>query len=470
MDGDEVPVANVVTEANNVNVAVEEMDLFVDEEADENYNSLNSDDEEKERRVKVYPNEYVAPFVVYLRATDTPMKTVSISLSLQKKYKSISSITKVSRNKLKIVFGNRNESNLFCRDKEFSEYRVYIPAADVECYGVVFCDPKDEIPDIVGEHAMGKFRNSCISPVGILDSFRFTRLVRKSDGKDSRVPTSFVRITFAGTVLPDYLAIGNLLLPVELYKPKPMFCNKCQSFGHTDSFCSKAIKCAKCRGAHSRDECQNIAKCQHCVSLIPHDLKDCEGYKKRKAYLSRRAKVKANISYAEVAKSGYYDILSDFSEEEEESDGPMTSAQADEKRKREIKKPKPRAVKRRRTEDGSWDFPEEEIYLFSAKSKDLKNPSKKPERRTPKKGRREKEIPEPDKESDKERAPEMGGLFSGKKIMQFLEKIIVKSIKGLGLSEEWQAMIIKFILPFVNSIVVKLTENITSLFSFGNNV
>jgi hypothetical protein len=108
--------------------------------------------------------------------------------------------------------------------------------------------------------------------------------------------------------------------------------------------------------------------------------------------------------------------------------------------------------------------------LFSAKSKDLKNPSKKPERRTPKKGRREKEIPEPDKESDKERAPEMGGLFSGKKIMQFLEKIIVKSIKGLGLSEEWQAMIIKFILPFVNSIVVKLTENITSLFSFGNDV
>jgi hypothetical protein len=44
------------------------------------------------------------------------------------------------------------------------------------------------------------------------------------------VKINSLRITFEGKLLPDYVAVGNLLIPVRMYTRKAMFCEKCNRY------------------------------------------------------------------------------------------------------------------------------------------------------------------------------------------------------------------------------------------------
>jgi hypothetical protein len=407
--------------------------------------------QEKSKRTKEYPANTKGPFVVFLRATDFPLKSVRISLSLQSKFKSVLGVTKVSRNKLRIVFNNRDEANMFCKDGDFREYRVYIPAADVECYGVIYCDPDDAIQEILSNQAKGKFKNPNLSYVDILESFNFTKLVKDSEGNETRVPTNFTRVTFAGTALPDYITIGHLLIPVDLYKPKPMFCTKCQSFGHTSFFCSKKEKCDNCLESHQSDKCSKPKKCQYCGDETLHNMKDCEKYKKKKTMLNKRAKVQSQISYARVT-SGYYDNLTEFYDSEEEC-RPSTSANVAKVPIIRKTKAVPRAIKRRRTE---IDSIEQETF----------------EKVTENQTQTQINI---EKATTSKKKPTNSGknisksLLSSEEIFSFIKNMLSKFIMGLGLASEWQTMILNFILPFVKSIITRITDSITNIFTFNLN-
>jgi hypothetical protein len=440
------------------NESVKELEeVFLEEENPSNYgeerHSVNENDkflhENLGKRPKEYPANYTDPFIVFVRATENiPLKSVKISLAIQRKYRSVLGITKVSRNKLRVVFRNREEANQFCKDIDFNEYRVYIPAAEVECYGVVHCDAQDIILEEIEKCATGKFKNSFIPPLKILESFRFTKLTTDQKGNEIRMPTNFVRVTFSGNALPDYLAIGNLLLPVELYKPKPMHCSKCQSFGHTSLFCSKQVKCANCGGVHSTENCQNLAPCQYCKAIEFHELKDCEVYKKQKRSLSRKVKVRAELSYAKVTSKGYYDSLVEDSETESEDNEPSTSAKAARRQKIRKEQPQPGAIKRRRTEIDSVGPETERVVL-----KPIKKVSSINQKENPKNSSNVR-ISGSDNQKN----------ILVEKITSFAKDIITKFMANFGLSKELQLMILNFLLPFVNKIISKISDTITNLF------
>lgn len=64
----------------------------------------------------------------------------------------------------------------------------------------------------------------------VVGAMRFKR--KEADERDSPV-----LLTFAGSVLPEVVYLGNMAYQVKEYIRPPLHCFNCQQFGHTASFC-----------------------------------------------------------------------------------------------------------------------------------------------------------------------------------------------------------------------------------------
>ncbi|EDS34781.1 conserved hypothetical protein [Culex quinquefasciatus] len=56
-----------------------------------------------------------------------------------------------------------------------------------------------------------------------------SKLDQNGSKDQSYVPSAAIKVTFAGTLLPDFVEVQNLRLPVRPFFPKPMFCH-CRIF------------------------------------------------------------------------------------------------------------------------------------------------------------------------------------------------------------------------------------------------
>ena len=118
--------------------------------------------------------------------------------------------------------------------------------------------------------------------------------------------TSFVRFTFAGKVLPDYVELHGLLLPIRLSTRKAMFCDKCLQMNHTAKMCANKPVCAKCNETHTVADFLNInpeTSCKLCSENHPTGDINCP------------KRIRADQSRSQKMKSSPYDILSTESDE-----------------------------------------------------------------------------------------------------------------------------------------------------------
>lgn len=144
---------------------------------------------------------------------------------------------------MRIVFGSRDESNSLLESQLFSgSYRVYAPCDFCEISGVIY-DESLECDDIKN-HGNGIFKNKSIPPVKILDCQRLSKLLLNDKG-GQYIHSNCIKITFAGSVLPDFVQVDGVIFHVRLYFPKLMHCERCLLFGHTIKFCSNKPKCSK---------------------------------------------------------------------------------------------------------------------------------------------------------------------------------------------------------------------------------
>ena len=140
-----------------------------------------------------------------------------------------------------------------------------------------------------------------------------------------RIDTNTVCLTFAKTTLPDSICVGYEPRKVRPFVPRPIRCNKCQSYGHSEFACrSKTPICMRCASnTHQITDCQAAeAKCAACEG--PHRASDrtCPVWEKecaiievktlqRLSYKEAKAKVEApalatptpGVSYSSVVKS-----------------------------------------------------------------------------------------------------------------------------------------------------------------------
>lgn len=185
-------------------------------------------------------------------------------------------------------------------DKQLSNFDVNIPAAYVEVDGAIKYDDiagLKNVKDLV-YLAVGKFTDPALKPCRILEAEPITRPI--AGNIDAREATNTVRVTFEGTVVPNYIAIDNFIIRAPPFLKWPMFCETCLLWGHTNKRCRRKAKCARCGGEHKEDACTNPAAnktiCPFCTQIHPKGMVNCPYMKKvakdhmRKQNADQRAK------------------------------------------------------------------------------------------------------------------------------------------------------------------------------------
>lgn len=252
---------------------------------------------EKPKRIKVYPKTAVAPYIVYIRRVKCPINVFHIADFLSSTYKTASETKLLNEHKVQITFDNRKEANHFLQSSSSirSSFDLYAPAHRVEIDGVVY--NKDIDIAEVKRKGLGVYNDKNISAVPILD---VSCLIQSpSDGRGNKgLPA--IRITFATTVLPDYLKIGTVLLPVRIFYHKPMLCVLCKQYGHTAQYCCNRICCSKCGRDHPDESCSlNTNVCFKCKT--EHALLgDCLVLQKKHIMFQNKQRRTRKMMYADL--------------------------------------------------------------------------------------------------------------------------------------------------------------------------
>jgi hypothetical protein len=222
-------------------------------------------------RKRQYPEWDKGPYIVYIRKIKDEINEFQMLNHITTKYKSAVKIKMMKFDKMRVEFESREEANKIPNDPLLEKYRVYVPHNIVESVGVVQLNINENEKELL--KATGKFKNPTFKDVKILDVFRMTK---RSIGKEGEFEnTSFVKVSFEGKLLPDYVCCNKLLLPVRLYSQKPMFCENCNRYKHTKKYCCNKPQCGKCAGDHTTDECDKETLCLDCDGNHKTGSKDC---------------------------------------------------------------------------------------------------------------------------------------------------------------------------------------------------
>lgn len=283
-----------------------------DDMAPDDQNLTESQLESVKKRVRQYPESITGPFEVFVRQNDSkkPINVLLISAEVHQHFKSIKEIRKVSFGKVRMVFAKQADANNVVYNERLSKlYRVYVPSEKVEIDGVIHQAELD-LKDIIAK-GTGKFKDPRVPSVPVLECNRLSEAQVKDNVKSYVTSSHSIRVTFSGAIIPDYLEIENVLIPVRLYTPKLMLCKKCKKYGHTESMCSNKPRCGKCGELHCEEDCkvtENV--CLHCKGN--HVTKqECPNYRQRAKAAKARLLQKSKLTYAEMIKSNSWDDFAD---------------------------------------------------------------------------------------------------------------------------------------------------------------
>ncbi|GAB0098570.1 hypothetical protein DMENIID0001_143180 [Sergentomyia squamirostris] len=256
-------------------------------------------------RVCSYGARASAPFIVYVRAKEKKsLNAISVSDDLFKDFNSIKKINPVRNDKLMVEFSNRIQANELPKNKKYTDkFHVYIPSLLSEVDGKIKLDPEMGDTKSVYERGYGMLNNSN-EQIKIVDVFR---LQTRRENEEMAVDTPIVRVTFEGSVLPDYLIINRLRIRVDPYIPRVMRCKNCLRTGHTEKFCGNRARCGTCGEIHdSATECvTNAFKCPNCENIYPNPTHTCP-----KIDSIRRARVSEILKIREEKRTGSGNVRS----------------------------------------------------------------------------------------------------------------------------------------------------------------
>ncbi|EDS43491.1 conserved hypothetical protein [Culex quinquefasciatus] len=171
--------------------------------------------------LRKYPELASGPYAVLIRQQDTPINLINLADTINRYYLSIKEISKQNRHTVKVLLTDRVEANHLTQNPTFtSTYRVYVPCRNVEIDGIV--DEQGLNSTDLLKHGVGKFKKTIVDSVHII---RCSQLAKYSSEQNKYLPAQGLRVTFAGTILPDFIEYKHVLIPVRLFIPKPQLNN-----------------------------------------------------------------------------------------------------------------------------------------------------------------------------------------------------------------------------------------------------
>lgn len=264
-------------------------------------------------RPRLYPEGYKGPFTVYLRQIDDPIKFLAISKTIVKSFGEnvIAKMHEVNRSKARIEFISAKYANDFVSQPLLSEYRKYILSENVEVSGVIDVPHFSDVQEMASKGS-GKFKNSGLENVKIIEVYPFKKIISEENGQKKSLYTGRTKIVFEGTVLPNWVELEQWLIPVRVFNPSVMTCDKCGKFNHTSTYCK--TKCVKCNTVHTNNVCaMQDTSCIYCSKVHEH-LWQCSQFSVLKQKAAQKNKKKIKTSYAKaIANSNKFSPLIEVS-------------------------------------------------------------------------------------------------------------------------------------------------------------
>lgn len=269
------------TTANNVRT---NMDLgdSEDDSASKSENSQNQSDDHR------YSSQHRSEALHIGRFSHLSVAKLILDMKLEHVLK----IEKKGRNRLCIVFDSYKAANSFLEDARLLGlgYTMFIPANLVSCKGIVrFVDKEIDTEELK--------LNSRAQEIRVVGVKRLNRRVFNQQTSTSEfLPTSTVLFTFAGQVLPKFVSIYNLPMPVEPYILPVIQCQQCFLYGHTKKNCNGSERCPNCAEQRKKHGETCVMKCLHCSSPDhTSNSKSCPEFDRQK--LMRQVMSFDNLSY-----------------------------------------------------------------------------------------------------------------------------------------------------------------------------
>ena len=202
-------------------------------------------------RIRQYYDGHKGPYKVYIRKVEQDLKYFELNKAIRLKYKSVVDVFLSNKNKMSVTFSSMEEANTMPFNDEWNKkFKVYIPEATVEVMACVTFSTEEDEADIM-KYGEGKFINSQLKNVKILEVLRFQKDVEiPSLLIKDKIPTSVVRVTFPGQIIPERIVIDSLLLITREFRRKVMFCEKCLKYNHTSKLCNNKQVCKICLKSH----------------------------------------------------------------------------------------------------------------------------------------------------------------------------------------------------------------------------
>lgn len=125
----------------------------------------------------------------------------------------------------------------------------------------------------------------------------------KEDGTRHYLPTKTILVIFRASVLPQYISINHVRIPVEPYEQNVLLCYNCFRYGHLHKQCKGNIRCLNCQKQHNINECENpkIPKCFYCDGEhFTNEIKKCPEFNRQKSV--KKLMTDQNMSYSEAIK------------------------------------------------------------------------------------------------------------------------------------------------------------------------
>ncbi|XP_058833788.1 uncharacterized protein LOC131691425 [Topomyia yanbarensis] len=276
-------------------------------------------------RIKQYPEGSSGPWVVYFRTGEKPVNILKLSRDLTANYPAVTQITRVRANKIRVLVSDLGQANaIACCERFTREFKAYVPCVACEIDGVV-SEPGLKCEELL-EHGVGCFKDPSLEQIKILECKQLYT-ANTEGGKTTYSLSGSIRVTFAGSSLPNYILLDKVRLPVRLFVPRVMNCSNCKQLGHTATYCGNKKRCGKCEGEHEDDSCDKETEKCICCGGPSHALKSCPAYKQRGDKIKRSLKERSRRSYAEMLKNASPSVLSEnpyagLANVQQESDDP----------------------------------------------------------------------------------------------------------------------------------------------------
>lgn len=195
-------------------------------------------------------------------------------LFMQFKMKDIANVNKITKDKVRILTKSYTAANSIIKLGNFSalkKYKLFIPNNFVFTDGIVRDIPlhyeEDHLMDII----------KCKVPIVSITRLNFWN-------REAQVsqPSKSLKITFRSAVVPDNISFMWLLRKVDIFVPKPLFCQLCLKYGHFKKYCNPTNNPPLCRvcakPAHNSDATCS-PNCKQCKDTHLTADRNCPAFK-----------------------------------------------------------------------------------------------------------------------------------------------------------------------------------------------